>query len=612
MHLKLLIGLVVGIAVLAWRFLFCDLPQATWVAASVGYYLLAAAVVAAGWSTLFLVKGVETTAVKLGIRQHALALFIIIWGAVFLHLHEPHLFKVTQDETTHLVVSYVMHVEKSAQAASQAHYVGDLFVPSGFYPTFRLGLFSFLVSLVHDLTGYRVSNAFVVNLLLTPFILWATWGVARKLGGPTAGCLAAVGMACSPILAQVVTSGSYDALNLFLLVAAIWATLGYIRADAAARLSWMNLSLALVVLLGLSRYESIAYTVVWAVCVLYVWWRERAVELTWLCVVAPLLLLPNFAASYLTLASEGKLYAAIKGESEPFFSLSYLPANLEALVFYLYTWGNRYTNNAVVATVGVAGFLFLLILSLSKAGKERETLRGFAVWAVFICGLYGLVLASFWASPLDDAATRFVLPFYWVLAVSAGWLGSQLPVVKSKPAITLALLFAGQWLIVAPVGSLAYGTYSLIGGRADAWVIEQASTMPRAETLYVCPFSSGLIANQFAVVPIERMQESPSRFVRALKAGLYKSVIVRQQLTLSAAGDWTPMRGSGMPAHVRLSTVTERVLAGNLMVRLSRFDGYVGPDGVLIDVNSAHPEVDLKRNFKSQDVALEYRQTLYP
>ena len=613
MLMKLVVAFSCALGVLVWRFVFADLQQAKALVADVSYYLFAGALAAAAWGAWRILGGVSVRHSFGDWRRHLPLLAILGAGSVFLHLHEPHLFKVTQDETTHLAMSYTMHLEKSAQVPGQAHYVGDVYAPSGFYPSFRLGLFSFVASLVHDFTGYRVENIFVVNALLTPLLLWVTWGVGRQVGGYAAGFLAAVGMACSPLLAQVVTSGSYDVLNLVLLGGACWATLRYVKSEGQERPLWLNWSLALVVLLALSRYESIVYIVIWALCVGYVSLRDRRFTMTWFVALAPVLLLPNLAANYITMATQAEMYAAIKGASTPFFSAGYIRGNLEAAVYYLFTTGNRFTNNSVVALVGAVGLVFLFVnAAVGKKSEPQEGLRGFAAWALLIIAVYGIVLASFWSSPLDDAATRFILPLYWVLAISGGWMVARWSVIKDRPAIPLLSLVAGQVFMVAPVGGLAYSTYSLVGARADAWIVEQAGEYPRRETLFVSPTCSSLIANRFAVVPIEKLQETPARFVKALKADLYETVVVCQYLSLSAAGRYEVMPGSELPKTVKLKTATERVWAGQLMVRLSTFVGYTAPDGTWVDLTTSHPEVELKEGFRNANDAVRYRQSLYP
>lgn len=614
MFYRLVLGLGCAAAVLVWRFGFCDLGQARIVVATVDYYLLALSTGAGVWMFWRLISPLSWGAVRLGVGRHKLAIVVILWGAAFLHLHEPHAFKVTQDEPVHLVRSYVMHLEHTSQLADQAHYVGDLFIPSGFFESFRLGLFSFWVSLLHDLTGYRVENVFVCNAMLTPMILWVIWAIGRCLGGEWVGCMAAALVAGSPLLAQVMTSGSYDGLNLFLLGAVVWSTLGYVGTAADRRMVWMNLSLSLVVLLALSRYESIVYIGPWLCCVVYVWWRERRVELSWFAVVSPILVLPNLAANFITFATESQLYALIKGEGEPFFSLKFLPGHLADMVCYLFALGNRYANQPLVAFVGGIGLVGVIVAAFGQgtALKDREKVRVFAFWAMGITIVYGVVLASFWSSPLDDAATRFILPFSCVLALSAAWLAGQSLLFRSRIWCVPLVLLAGQLHGVAPVASLGYGTGSLVGARADAWLVRQALTYPLSETLFVSPVSASFVANKVAVVGVEKMRVEPQRFVRALKARLYERVIVCQYFRRSAAGGWEPMDGSNLPVSIRLEPIAERALGAGLMVTMSRFDGYVLSDGALIDKTSKHPDVALKEHFRSGDEATDYFRSLYP
>jgi hypothetical protein len=66
----------------------------------------------------------------------------------------------------------------------------------------RRHFYPFLVSLAHDVTGYRPSNAFVVNAVLGVLFLGRVYGWGVVLGGPRHGMLAVLLISTLPLLAQ--------------------------------------------------------------------------------------------------------------------------------------------------------------------------------------------------------------------------------------------------------------------------------------------------------------------------------------------------------------------------------------------------------------------------
>ena len=74
--------------------------------------------------------------------------------------------------------------------------------------------FPFLVSILHDLIGYRPSNAFVLNGILVFVFLPLVNAAGRRLAGRMAGWLGVVLFAGLPLLAQNATGGGFELLNI--------------------------------------------------------------------------------------------------------------------------------------------------------------------------------------------------------------------------------------------------------------------------------------------------------------------------------------------------------------------------------------------------------------
>lgn len=152
----------------------------------------------------------------------------------------------------------------------------------------RPPLFPFLVSVLHDLTGYRVANAFVVNLGLLFGLLTVLGAAVRARLGLLAGLAAPLLAVAVPLLPWVATSAGFELLAAFLLLVVILAADAAVRDPTAERIGWL---LANGLLFAQARYESI---VVFAVVLALVGWRVRsrlwAPGTRWLWGLSPLLL----------------------------------------------------------------------------------------------------------------------------------------------------------------------------------------------------------------------------------------------------------------------------------------------------------------------------------
>src|SRR6185436_2307184 len=81
--------------------------------------------------------------------------------------------------------------------------------------------FPFLLSLVHDVGGYRPANAFILNGILSFVFLGLVFVTGRMLAGRVAGWLGVALFAGLPLLAQNSTGGGFELLNLVMLLATL-------------------------------------------------------------------------------------------------------------------------------------------------------------------------------------------------------------------------------------------------------------------------------------------------------------------------------------------------------------------------------------------------------
>ena len=609
--LRVAIAVFLAAAVLAIRFFALDFSRAYSIQMRFGYalvmgaFLFCAVPVATGlWRNRLL--GVSW------LRTHKLAVVLAFAVGAMLHAQEPHVLRVLFDETSHAIGALGMHYYKQAAMPAMSHYVGDVFTLGELYPSFRPHFFPFLVSLLHDLSGYRVENIFILNGVLGVCLLMVTYQSACELGGKVNGLLALVFLALLPLLAQIVTSGSYDLLNTTLVAALIWIGMRLLRGQPNERgVDLVQLGTYVGVLASLTRAESVLYLVPWTLLVAGLVIAGRPVRLSWATAISPLFLLPNLACNYLLLAHASAMDPLLSAGSRTYLSLQYLPSHLAECVYFFFNFDPLGLSCFPVAVIGSLGLLFLIVVGV-RTIRSFGPIQIVAGFAISVACVYCVILSQYWSSPLSPEATRFSLSFWWILAVAAGWLVSRNHWIQGRPLVALSIV--GLWFVwvSVPTSAQAVTTHSFIISRAHAWLVGQANERPAKDVLYVAESPTELIANRFAAIPLSKLNEHPEVSTRALKAQLYKDVMIFQMQTLDTqTGEWIPFRQNDLVPSIEYEVVEETRLGLGFKGRLLRYMGHKEGE-VLIRPESEAPSIALRTNFKSQEEQQRYLLQLYP
>ncbi len=124
---------------------------------------------------------------------------------LLLLIHESYGFKILMDEILLLGTSMGMHFDKHPLYPIRGHDLQGAFQLLDGQLDKRPLFQPFLVSTLHDLTGYRPENVFVLNTALTFGLLAAVYRLVRRLVHPSAGILAVLLLTSLPLLAQNAT-----------------------------------------------------------------------------------------------------------------------------------------------------------------------------------------------------------------------------------------------------------------------------------------------------------------------------------------------------------------------------------------------------------------------
>lgn len=427
--LALLVSIL--IAVLA-GFVFADVLWAKIFAQRLGYFVMAAATAlwVASLVRLFLPRWQEWRPAK----GWWLSGGVILGCSVFLLIHEPFQYKILMDEVVLLGTSQSMHLERIVNTPNVAATFNGFFETIASYLDKRPLFYPFVLSLLHDLTGYRPANAFVLNVLLTPVLLWLIYLAGKQLGDRLVGITGVLVMTTLPLLAQNATGAHFEMLNLVMMLVLWHVGVIFLRERTEESL------VAFVftgVLLAQTRYESALFVAVVGLILLWAWWRERKVILPWRLTVVPLLMLPIPWIMTVARNFEGFWQLEDTGASEV-FSVVHWGSNIVGGMMYLFDTGYMQPNSVLLSGGGVVA-MFLLLWRLRESwyaqraaaamagsdqgGQKRSTLGDEPAWLLLLMlfPVFGAVAATWlyhWGSFEDPAATRLSLPLQLVMVMA--------------------------------------------------------------------------------------------------------------------------------------------------------------------------------------------------
>jgi hypothetical protein len=382
----------------------------------------------------------------------ALGALFAVWSDRFQH-------KILYDEFVIQGTAYEMHLTKLVSTIVRAYKISGTWLPIDPFLDKRPYFFPFLLSLLHDLTGYRVANMFALNVACAVSFLGFLYWFARQVAGKGPAILAVALMALMPLFGQNATGAGMDLHNLAMI--ALVACLGvlYLRVPSNDRLSLFVLG---TVLLTMSRYESIIFLVPVAFVVLTGWLRAGRAILPWPAILAPMLLIP-LAWHLRVFAATPVFFQLEKGQTSA-FGWSNIAGNFRGDVTFLFNAGPTLANSWYLSATGLAGLAWLLFCGWKwwrqrpRGELSAATVVGIAFGAG-IAGHFVVLLFYWWAKFNDLMASRFALPMCLAFAVLAAALVKGLSDLR-VPALKLAWAGLAIWLLTAGLPAIDLGIYT--------------------------------------------------------------------------------------------------------------------------------------------------------
>ncbi len=581
---RLLLFAASGVAAAAIGFRLVPAARAEpWIVHGGYYYILAvfAAALAFAWRVLAARREVWRPWVRRPGRDGAvlaLGLAVAVGSDQFAH-------KVLFDEYVLQGTAWHLHATKELGTPVRAYEFAGTWLTTDAFLDKRPFFFTFLVALVHDLTGFRLENAFVVNVGSAAVCLALTLWLVRVLTGRAgAARLAVLLLATLPLFGQNATGASMEIHNLAMIAATLAAAVLYLRAPDGDRLALLVLA---AVLLAQSRYESVIFVGPVAAVVLIGWARAGKILLPWPALVAPLLLVP-YAWHNRYVDTKPVLWQLREGDTGR-FGLHYLAGNLEGARNFFFSVSPGQPSSLALTAAGLAGLGWALWRWMRRS---RDAGGGWARWrpeetavALFGAGIaanVAMLLFYYWSRFDEPITARFALPFCFLLAVLGGWAIGR-AADRGRPALAVATLGLTAWVLVWGAPAYArrlYTLQNLVMHETD-WELEQVMRRPGPVLAITSKATMPYLLQRIPAINTTMAAPRAAQIAWHLRQGTFREVLVAQVVRpTSAQGDAGVEPDDVLPPEFKLETI-DRKRFGTRWIRVSRV--------VAIDVKPAEP-----------------------
>ncbi len=492
---------------------------------------------------------------------------LILLLALLAVTHEPFRSKILYDEYVLQSTAYNLHFFRDNSAMVRGYDIQGVFLSTDSYVDKRPVFFPFLLSLVHDIAGYRPGNVFGLNtglfLVALGLIGWIGWKLNDWRGG-----LLAIGLLGSlPLFAQNATGGGMELLNLCLLLAVILHGAIWLARPDERTLAGLILA---VLLLVQSRYESALYVLPAGLVIVLGWWRARRLLITWTVIAAPLLLIP-VALQQKVISNTPMMWELHENQTSR-FSVAYLEGNLRGAFDFFSATGMTQANSLLI---GPLGLLAMVVLGWRLWRQRARLLEigplplSLLLFGAGILAVTGLVMFYYWAALNDPMAARFALPLHLLLVLTivavAAWGDRKWPVSVVLLGVVAVFILGGS----SP--KQAYHYYSHLGNDEIAWEQRVIEARPPGSRLILTNKSTlPWLINRTPAILLDRARVVADRLAEQLHMPDLSEILVTQGARpTSTEGNYQIPPDEVLPAWFHLEPVAERRF-GTKLARISR------------------------------------------
>jgi hypothetical protein len=490
-------------------------------------------------------------------------------GGIILLVHEAGGFKIVMDEIMLLGASMSMHFDRVVAVPFRGNDVTGVFVLQDSMMDKRPLFFPFLLSLLHDVTGYRPENAFLLNGILTFVFLGLIAALGRRLAGRMGASLGVVLLAGLPLLGQNATGGGFELLNLVMISGTMLLGARFIERRDESSFTALAFGAALMLQV---RYESALFAVPVVVLVLWVWQAAGKNFLSWPVFLIPALLLPYpLQHRIFDLRTSAWEMASRPGNDTP-FALHYVADNLAHAANFLFGTSRNQPNSILLSCLGCIAFVFFLLVIVRRLPALRSESSAMSATVIFTLGFvaqFALMMVYFWGAFDDPVIRRLSLPTH---------LGFVLFILAVLPQFALQarrIILGLSVLSVVAVGipSMSAHAYDqeYTPGREVAWRRKFMAERPLRDYLMIDNDSILWVAHRVSATPVVQAVQRKEAIAFNFRNRTFSDIFVFQRLNIEpSTGVATFRKDDDLGPDYVLETVKETRLHPLTVSRISR------------------------------------------
>lgn len=540
-----------------------------------GYWLLLLASLLAILACWRVYRELDAGVLSLGwLKAQRAPLLMIGCLSVLFYVLQENDYKVVMDEPLLAATALHMHHEKEAMTVTRAYNIGGTFNILGGYVGKRPYFYPFLVSVMHDLTGYRAYQGIILNHLLTPIFLGLLYMIGHRIGHRPGGYCALALSSTVPLFAICVNGGGFDLLNAVMLLATLWAGMLYLQRQSDARFDLLILS---AVLLAQTRYESSLYIGGVIIIILISWYRDRRIRLTWTSVAVPLLLV-CLPLQQIIFEQYPGLWQ-LESEAATPFALALIPQNLANALNFFFTLFPLQPGSLLLSALFCVALVCALILGLGGRLKRAFAMADMpdtpALLSFFIPAIVSflLMMAYHWGQADDIVASRIIIPFIILQILFIVAIIHALPFSNKIYFACIAAAAIYFMAAVRPETARTDYLVRLVDQRDVTWTVERVRERSGNGTLFISDKHLAILAEQESCLPQILAAKAKPQIDLHLKLGTFPEIIVFYKLIepVEGKGAWKPE--TPIEKDFDIEVLEETKLSETLYVRMGRIRG---------------------------------------
>lgn len=566
----ILIGLICALALVLAFWSFTP-HRAVSLVRYFGYWSVLASVVAFSVALMRSLRGEQGRLLSWRVWWRPVA--VALTAAAFLHLHEKHEFKIVADEVVLQLTARQLHFARDASVVVRGYEYAGNFTPMGSYIDKRPLMFPFLLSLLHDLTGFRPGNVHVLNAVLSGALMLLLVLIGRRLDGWGAGIAAALLMATIPLVAQNAVGSGFELLNMVMILLVVW--LGLRAGEQPRNADRLSAFVLGGVVLAQVRYESVFFVLPVAAAVAYLWWREREVWLSWGMFLAPLLLIICPLHYNVFKVSEAAWQLEDVSGAERPFALDYFYDNVGHALNFLLSIDGTQGNSLLVTALGTLSVGFFALILYRRHQEIFVRQPSLAVFTILLLGLSAhtfLMLCYFWGKWDDVIVRRLSLPAHVLLILATIMIWPSLVAHRHRWRVLAGVCLVYLLGFTVPHMAMHRYTQENFASRTTNWLAGYLQQW-KDRSILAIDHNAGLLWLLYGKSSIGPgvLVQRPEAFYFHFRNRSFQDYLIVQRLTPDpATGTRVISFGDDFGDALTLELIEERSFAPLYLVRLSR------------------------------------------